>query len=212
MCLWQTDLCACRTGSQFACCKALLLLTVFLTKLSLSLLTLHFYQCHPAVQAHSWDYSDPGPRPAFCQIISRCCGRPLFCYFQLLLCVCMYQWHVWVMPPLMYSWPAAHLCDAGWRGQDIPSPTPSTSLGFWSSLTPFPFPLHPFLSFLSHSCQPQVCVGLSHASALVRWALLSVKPQTWDMRNGKWENRHLHKSWQTHTCTRTHTIYVQGVI
>lgn len=107
------------------------------------------------------------------------------------------------MLPLIYSWPAAHLCIqyilTGRRRFVFDTPHPPSPPPHF--LTPFPFflLLAPFPSFLSHSRQPHDCVGLSHASALVRWALLSVKPQTWDMRNGKWVN----KCTQTLTCTNT---------
>lgn len=95
-------------------------------------------------------------------------------------------------------------------GNCIPSAAPSTPLRFCSltSLTTFPFPLLvplPFPSTLSHSRQPQVCISLSHASALVRWALLSVKPQTWDMRNGKWENKQTRTLTGIYTPTYIHT-------
>ncbi|KAG7513182.1 hypothetical protein JOB18_000607 [Solea senegalensis] len=60
------------------------------------------------------------------------------------------------MPPLMYSWPAAP-SEGEWGRRPISAL--STSLWFCTQRGSPPFSL----SFVSHSRQPQVCVGLSHA-------------------------------------------------
>lgn len=222
MCLWQTDLCACLNGSQVACCKSLLsIIDKFSHQaFSLALLTLYFYQCRPPVQAHSWDYSDPGPGPAFCQIIGRCCGGPLFCYFQLLLCVCMCvsasvcaRNVCWAMLPHMYLWPAAHLCYPGWAETWHPIYDTlhfSLFLLLTPPLTTFPVPLpspSPPFPFLSESQPPATSLHKSE-SCLSSREMGPAVCETTDMRYEKWEMReqtdtHAHSHIHSHTTTHT---------
>lgn len=62
----------------------------------LSLFTVYFYKYHLIAQAHSWEYSDLRLGTAFCQIISRCCGRHLFGNVKLLQNICVYLCELWV--------------------------------------------------------------------------------------------------------------------
>lgn len=52
-----------------------------------------------------------GPGSAFFQVISRVPEKPGFCYFQCVsVCECVCVWRGGGGLPLIYSWPAAHLC------------------------------------------------------------------------------------------------------
>lgn len=116
-------------GARLLVVKAILSIIYFcfsfLTELSLSLRTLCFSRCHPPVQAHSWGCSDPGPGPAFCQIIGRCCGRPLFRYTLLLQCVSVSVGRSVLSDAVTRVFTASRSSPPPWvsRGTGIPSMT-----------------------------------------------------------------------------------------
>lgn len=127
------------------------------------------------------------------------------------MCICgmCVRCACWVMLPLMYSWPAAHLCSAGWVGRRHPiSDTLCSLCVSANNSTPFPFPLpSPPFPFLSESQPPATSLRRSE-SCLSSCEMGPAVCETTDMRYEKWEMR---EQTDTHAHSHVHTHTHRGI-
>lgn len=144
-------------------------------------------QCQPPVQTHSWDSSDPGPKPGLCQVTDVVEGLCLVNSSR----SCTQR---------MHSRPAAGP-RAGARANATPSPTPP--------------PFHSLPSPFVHESQPPATSLQKSESCLGSREMGPAACETADMRYEEWEmreQRDTHARLCKHSCTHARTNNTHRVL